>query len=321
VSLDTVKRRVDEIQHDRSWLAFPYAVIKKFGEDSSSNLAVLITYYTFFSVFPLLLALFSVMGFVLHGHPSWQQSIRTSTFKQLPLIKGGPLPAHGSVVIVIVGVALALYSGLGVAKAAQNAWDVVYCVPKDERPGFVPKNLRALRLVVVGGLGFIATTAVSASVASGSAFGLHLGKGLHVLAIPVAVVLNVVLFAVVFRWLTVREVTFREVLPGAGLSAVALALLQSIATAFIAHKLKGAKATYGAFGTVIVLLSWFYLQSQVLLIAAQVNVVKQDHLWPRSLREEPGPDEDSAVADPARGHDGDEVPDDGKRSERDDHAQ
>ena len=41
----------------------------KFGEDSSGNLAVLITYYAFFSIFPLLLALSSVLGFVLAGHP------------------------------------------------------------------------------------------------------------------------------------------------------------------------------------------------------------------------------------------------------------
>jgi uncharacterized BrkB/YihY/UPF0761 family membrane protein len=73
------------------------------------------------------------------------------------------------------------------------------------------------------------------------------------------------------------------VLPGAALAAVILAVLQAIATAFISHKLQHTKATYGAFGTVIVLLSWFYLQSQVLLLAAQVNVVRQDRLWPRSL--------------------------------------
>jgi membrane protein len=286
VSLSDLRARADDIQRNRRWLAFPYAVIKKFGEDSSSNLAVLITYYTFFSIFPLLLALSSVLGFVLHGNPKWQHKIETSAVHNLPLVSG-PLPKHGSVVIIVLGTALALYSGLGVAKAAQHAWDVVYCVPKPEQPGFVPKNLRALRLVVVGGLGLIATAVVSTSVASGSAIGLHVGPALSVLSIVVTLVLNVLLFAVIFRWLTSRKVSFRDVLPGAVLSAVALAILQAIASAFIAHKLKGAKATYGSFGAVIVLLSWFYLQSQVLLLAAQVNVVRQDHLWPRSLNEPP----------------------------------
>jgi YihY family inner membrane protein len=279
-----IKARADEIQRGRRWLAFPYAVVKKFGEDSSSNLAVLITYYTFFSIFPLLLALSSILGFVLSGNPSWQRKIQDSAVHQFPLIKG-PLPQHGSVVIVVIGTLLALYSGLAVAKAGQTAWDIVYGVPKDDQPGFVPKNLRALRLVAVGGVGLIATTVVSSTVSSAGAIGVHIGPALSVLGIALTIALNTVLFAVIFRWLTVRSVGIRDVLPGAALSAVALAILQAVASAFIAHKLKGAKATYGAFGTVIVLLSWFFLQSQVLLLAAQVNVVRQDHLWPRSLNE------------------------------------
>jgi membrane protein len=291
VNVAKLRDRLDQVQQGRRWLAFPYAVIKKFGEDSSGNLAVLITYYTFFSIFPLLLALSSVLGFVLHGNPTWRMKIEKSAVHNFPLISG-PTPKHGSVLIIIIGTLLALYSGLGVARTAQNAWDTVYGVARDKRPGFVPKNLRALRLVVVGGLGLIATTVVSSSVASGSAIGLHVGPALSVLSIAVTLVLDTLLFAVVFRWLTVRKVSFRDVLPGAVISAVALGILQAIASAFIAHKLKGAKATYGSFGAVIVLLSWFYLQSQVLLLAAQVNVVRQDHLWPRSLNEPTKQDEE-----------------------------
>jgi membrane protein len=232
-----------------------------------------------------------VLGFILHGHPSWQQRIETSTLHQLPLVKG-PLPRHGSVIIVVLGTLLAVYSGLGVAKTAQTAWDIVYRVPKRDRPGFVPKTIRAARLVVIGGLGLIATTVVSGSVASGGGIGLHLGPGWSVLGIVVTLVLYTLLFTVIFRWLTVREVSFRQALPGAVISAVALEILQAVASAFISHKLKHTKATYGSFGAVIVLLSWFYLQSQVLLFAAQVNVVKQDRLWPRSL-DEPEPEGES----------------------------
>jgi membrane protein len=285
VDLGVLKTRADEVQLGRRWLAFPYAVIKKFGEDGSSNLAVVITYYTFFSVFPLLLALSSIMGFVLSGHPDWASKVEKNATSHFPLIKGPP-PQHGSVIVVVVGLLLAIYSGLGVVKAAQHAWDVVYCVPKGEQSGFLQKNLRALRLVALGGLGLIATTVASSLLASAGAIGLNVGPAVSVVGIAVSLLLNVVLFALVFRWLTVRDVSIREVLPGAVISAVALAILQAVASAFIAHKLQGSTRTYGSFGTVIVLLSWFYLQSQVLLFAAQVNVVKQDRLWPRSLNEE-----------------------------------
>jgi YihY family inner membrane protein len=284
MDLDDLKARVDATQRRHRSLAFPYAVVKKFGEDGSGNLAVIITYYTFFSIFPLLLALSSILGFVLSGHPNWADKVEKNATSHFPLIKGPP-PQHGSIVVIVLGMLLAIYSGLGVVKAAQHAWDVVYCVPKGEQPGFVSTNLRALRLLALGGLGLIATTVASSLLASAGAIGLSVGPLLSVVGIAVSLLLNVALFALVFRWLTVREVTVREVLPGAVIAAVAMAVLQSVASAFIAHKLQGSNRTYGSFGTVIVLLSWFYLQSQMLLLSAQVNVVKQDRLWPRSLNE------------------------------------
>jgi YihY family inner membrane protein len=281
--LGALRDRVDAYQQDRRWLAFPVAVLLKFSDDSSGNLAVVITYYAFFSIFPLLLALASVLAFVLAGHPSWQSRINSSAVHSLPILKNAPLPYHGSVIAVVLGIVLALYSGLGVARAAENAWNTVYCVDRDERPDWLHTNLRALRTVLVGGIGIIVTTAVAGTVTSGHALGIPVGWGLTVAGVALTALLNTGLFIVLFRWLTVRELTARDVLPGAAFAAAVLALLQAVSSALISHKLRHASATYGSFGTVIVLLSWIYLQSQVVLLAVQVNVVKQDRLWPRSL--------------------------------------
>jgi YihY family inner membrane protein len=285
-------QRVDNQQRKRRWVAFPFAVIKKFSEDSSGNLAVLITYYAFFSVFPLLLALASVLGFVLHGNPHLHQQVQDSALKNFPLIGKTPLPATGSLPAAVIGFALALYSGLGVAKTAQTAWDTVYLVAHVDQPGFVPKTLRALRLVVVGGLGLILSTLVAGAAASGKSIGLDIGWAFTILGVALALALNTLLFTTLFRWLTIRTVSFRDALPGGIIAAVSFAVLQTTATAFEAHKLSSAKATYGSFGTVIVLLSWFYLQSQAMLLAAQVNVVRQYHLWPRALTDAPSTEAD-----------------------------
>ena len=199
------------ISSGRRWLAFPVRgdqeVRRRLTRATSRSL---ITYYAFFSIFPLLLALFSMLGFVLHGHPGWQTDDRgraLSNFKQFPLIKGPP-PKHGSVVARRHRRRCSRSTaGSAVAKAAQNAWDIVYGVPRSDRPGFVPKNAsRAAAGRWSAGSGFIATTLVvrrgdqrrsrSASISVAA---------LNVLGIVVTLLLNTLLFTVLFRWLTVAR--------------------------------------------------------------------------------------------------------------------
>ena len=63
---------VDRFQRRFPWLAFPVAVWKKFGDDQAGNLAALVAYYAFVSIFPLLLILFTVLEIVLRDHPALQ---------------------------------------------------------------------------------------------------------------------------------------------------------------------------------------------------------------------------------------------------------
>ena len=67
--LTHVVASVDGWQRRHALGGFPLAVLKKFGEDRASSLAALVAYYAFFSLFPLLLAFVSILGFVLDGQP------------------------------------------------------------------------------------------------------------------------------------------------------------------------------------------------------------------------------------------------------------
>jgi membrane protein len=292
--VSSLLRRLDLLQRRRHWLAFPFAVLKKFREDQAGNLAALVAYYAIFSIFPLMLALSTILGFVLHGHPEWQNDVTSSALRNFPIVGNHqPPPLEGNVVALVVGLGLALWSGLGVAKSAQTAFNTVYLVAHTDRPSFLGGLLRALGIVAVGGLGLILTTTLSGAVTSvRSIAGVDVGPGLRVAGIGVAMLLNAALFLALFRWLTVVHVRWRDALPGAVISAVVLQVLQLASSAFIAHKLKGASATYGNFAAVIVLLSWFYLQAQVVLLAAEVNVVRQYRLWPRALTDPPATEAD-----------------------------
>jgi membrane protein len=272
--------RFDAYQQRRKRLAIPIAVFKKFGDDQAGNLAALIAYYAFFSLFPLLLVFATILGFVLHGDPAAQQSVVHSALGQLPLI-GNSITAHslsGNVVALIAGLATSLWAGLGVTNAAQNALDTVWAIPFKDRPNFLKSRLRGVGLLIALGVLFIISTGASGLVSAG--FG---GAGAKIAGYVVALLVNFGLFLASFRFMTVSSIPTRDLWIGAVVASVLWTILQSLGGYYIGHVLKGDKGTYGEFATVIVLLIWLHLGAQLTLYSAEINVVASRRLWPRSL--------------------------------------
>src|SRR2546430_1753623 len=123
--LQRVVRRIDEFQQRHRPLAFLFAVVKKFGDDQGGNLAALITYYGFLSLFPLLLVLVTVLGFVLQNNPDLRDDILNSAVAQFPIIgdqiRNNVGSVRGSGLGLAVGILVTFYGGLGVCNAAQDA--------------------------------------------------------------------------------------------------------------------------------------------------------------------------------------------------------
>ena len=94
---------------------------------------------------------------------------------------------------------------------------------------------------------------------------------------------NGALFVLAFRALTARRVGLREVGSRAVLAAVLWQVLQAVGTAFVEYQLRGSSQVYGLFGIVLGLLAWIYLQAVVIVVAAELNVVLAERLWPRAL--------------------------------------
>ncbi|GAA3105923.1 inner membrane protein YhjD [Pseudonocardia yunnanensis] len=279
--------RIDGYQRRHRWLGVPLAVVYKFVDDQGSYLAALITYYGFLSLFPLLLVMSTVLGFVLPGNPGLQQQLIHSALSQFPII-GDQLtstaqPLRGSGFGLAIGIVVSLYGGLGVAVAVQNALNHVWGVPINKRPDPFRARLRSLLMLVLLGLGVLVTTVLSALAAGAGAVGEELGVGLRLLAIVVSVAAMCGLFVLGFRALTVRDVSVREVLPGALLSAVAWQILQSMGAFFVSHGLMGSTQVYGLFGIVLGLMAWIYIEAVIIVLAAELNAVLGRRLYPRSL--------------------------------------
>ncbi|MDA8373664.1 MAG: YihY/virulence factor BrkB family protein [Actinomycetota bacterium] len=271
----------DGFQSRHKPLAFAVAVVKKFGEDRAGGSAGLIAYYGFFALFPLLLVLVAVLGFVLQGHPALQASVLAAAKRDFPsladYLKVGSV--SGSGIALAIGILAALWAGLGVAGAAQHAMNSIWQVPRESQPNMWKSRLRSLLLLSILGTALLLSTAASALNGVGGPFAMLFA----IAGILAPLALNLALYLLAFRLLTVERLSWREVLPGAVGGAVAWTLLQWLGGYYTRHVVAHATHIYGTFAVVIGLLAWLHLGAQVTLFAAETNTVLRDKMWPRRL--------------------------------------
>ena len=283
----------DRFQQRHEWLGFLLAVRQKYSDDQGAYLAATITYYGFFSIFPLLLVATTVLGFVLQGNQGLEQSIVNSALGQFPLI-GHDLRTHqlsGSGVALGIGLILSLWSGMGVFLAAENAMDQLWAIPHRSRPDPFRRRGRALLLLLTLGGGALCTTILSAVGTFGASYGIAWKIG----SVAVSTLLDVGLFWVAFRLLTTKDISWGCLRGGAVAAGIAWQVLQAVGAYYVGHVLHHASSIYGTFASVIGLLSFIYLSAQLTLIAAEANVVRTRKLWPRSFSlvlEQPATDAD-----------------------------
>jgi YihY family inner membrane protein len=173
---------------------------------------------------------------------------------------------------------LTLLGGLAITNVAQTAFNRMWSVPFTKRPDFLMSRLRGLRVLAILALLTILSTLVGGSLGTAA----H-GAPEVVAATLVALAFNVALFLALFRLLTAADLSWRQLLPGAALAAVLWQLLQALGGLYINHVLRHNGPLYGTFALVLGLLAWLYLGAQLTLIAAEVNVVLDRGLWPRTL--------------------------------------
>jgi len=275
---------LDRRQQERPRVAFVAAVIKKFGDDQAGQLAALISYYAFVSLFPLLLVFVTILGFVLQGDPDEQKKILEGTLGQFPIVSDQLKlqPLTGSTAALAIGIVLSLLAGVGITNAAQHAFNRIWNVPFKHRPDFLHARLRGLGMLAVFGTLMIVSTAAAGLVGAAS-----LGAGEVIAGVAVALAVNLVLFMTAFKLLTALDLSWRDLLPGVSVAAVGWQLLQHLGGYYIEHELKRTGPLYGVFALVLGLLAWLYLGAQVTIFAAEVNVVALRRLWPRSFFSDP----------------------------------
>ena len=283
--LQQLQQDADLLQQRHVWLAFPLSAWKKFSDDRAGMLAALIAYYAFVALFPLFLALVTILDLVLASHEAFREHILNSALASYPVI-GAQLKSNVHALsstgpALAIGLIGTLFGARGLAVATQNALNTAWAVPFHRRPAFGRSLLRDAGLIAVVGPCELGTLVLSGL--SGGAGHVLGGVAARIAAIAVSLLLNVGVFWLAFRFATASEVGTRPMLLGAVIAACSWQALQIAGGYLVSHQLARYSALYGVFAVVLGLLAWLFLQAQITMYAVEINVVRTYRLWPRSV--------------------------------------
>jgi membrane protein len=270
----------------------------QWNEHKAPRLAAALAYYTVFSLAPLLIVVIAIAGFVFG-----QQAVRSEIVTQFQnlvgdlgaqavqaIIEGARTPGS-SVLATVIGSGTLLLGAGGLFGQLQDALNTIWEVtPKPGRGIMNMVRARFLSFALVLGTGFLLLASLIVSAAL-QAFGGYLsslapnlGLILELLNTTISMAVITVLFALIFRVLPDVNIAWGDVWIGAGATAI-LFTIGKFAIGFYLGRSSTA-STYGAAGSLVVLLIWVYYAAQILLLGAEFTHVYANEYGSHPFRSE-----------------------------------
>lgn len=236
----------------------------------SGRNASLLSFFFFLSIFPLLLVATTVLGFVLQDNQDLQQRIVDGALDNIPVLgqqlADDPTSLDGSVWVLLVGLATALWSATKAFVGLQVALDDVWEVDIDECPGIHVQRGRAILGLVIVGVSQIGTLAITGVVNAAGLPGIS-----RILLLVAGLVVNVAVIAFIYRFLTSATTTWSDVWPGSLAAGISFSLLQYFGSGIVSRITDNAGDTYGQFALVLGLVTWLGFLSISALMSAELN--------------------------------------------------
>jgi YihY family inner membrane protein len=296
--VEKVIRKVDATQQRHTPLAFVFGVVKKFGDDNGGVLVSNLAYSAFVSIFPLLLVLTTILTYVASVDPTIRTDVLNAVANQVPLI-GRTLTENvhqlqrASVIGLIVGLLFLIWGATGLAQAGLFTMEQVWNLPGPARPGYVQRLGRAVLFLSMLGAGVLVTTGLASFTTYLHSGFLHNGLAFKILVEVVTAAFSIGMYTGAFRVLTPKGVPTHNLMPGAITAGILYTVLQVLGTWLIHHYLHS-DSVYGYFATVLGLIAWIYLAVEITVYSAEINVVLERRLWPRSIVQPPLTEADRA---------------------------
>lgn len=274
---------------------------QEWKEDHASRLAAALAYYTIFSLAPLLIIAIAVAGLL------WQKDVvQQSVLNQIRglvgaqgqtlvsgLLGSAAHPAQG-IVATIIGIITLLFGAFGVFNALHDALNAIWDVEPKQVKGLWNsiRHLvieRFLSFAMILGIGFLLLVSLVISTAL-TAMGTWIGGLLpfqelilQIINIVISLAFVTVLFAFIFKFLPDVEIAWKDVWIGAFVTALLFTIGKTLIGLYLGSS--AVVTTFGAAGSLVLLLLWLYYSAQILFFGAEFTQVYANQLGPRIVHE------------------------------------
>ena len=272
---------------------------QEFNEDKAPRLGAALAYYMLFSLAPLLVVVIAIAGLAFGEEAARGQIVgaisglvgQQGAEAIQTMIQGASHPASG-ILATIIGLVTLLLGASGVFGELQDALNTIWEVT--EKPGqgivhMIRERFFSFSLVVGTGFLLLVSMVITAGL---QAFGKVLAGVmpggdlfLEILNFIISLAVTTLLFALVYKVLPDAEIAWRDVWIGALVTAI-LFSIGRIAIGFYLGR-SATASTYGAAGSLVVVILWIYYSAQILFFGAEFTQVYANRF---GSRVQPAPD-------------------------------
>jgi len=270
------------------WVAVAKAIYSRFGEVQITDRAAALTYYSILSLFPALLVVVSLLA-LLGEYPGTYESIVETLRDAAPgaavdtinsALRDSLANRSNAGVLLVVGLALALYSASAAIGAAMRSLEAINRAKGSRK--FLPNlgvrlGLTALLavLILIAFLAVVVAGPLFGSIADAAGFSGVVADMVGYLRWPIGGAALLTAFAIVYalaprRTASPGDRSLRSVLPGALIGTALWFAVSLLFSAYVAH-FGSYDKTYGTLGALISLLIWLWLGNLAFLLGALFN--------------------------------------------------
>lgn len=255
---------------------------KGFGDDKITKMSSSLAYYTIFSMAPLLIIIISLSGIFLgqdaaEGKVYAQLTafVGANTASQLQeMIRNASLSGK-SVTAAIIGIATLIIGATTVFAQIQDSINFIWGLkPKPKRGWLKFLKNRFLSFSVIIGLGFLLLVSLSISAlidAFSNSLQVYFPKVtvviFYIINLIITLAITTLIFGAIFKVLPDAKIKWKDVLVGSVVTAILFMLGKFGISFYIGQSQVG--STYGAAGSLVVLLLWVYFSAIILYFGAE----------------------------------------------------